>query len=86
MKFKRIAMWVISIIMGLMFLYAGGSKLAADKMHVDAFNRWGIPLWFMYVTGVVEVTAGILILIPKTRFWGAALLVGTMVGALIIQF
>ncbi len=74
-------MLVVSVLLGLLFLGAGGSKLAGGQMHVESFARWGYPPWFQYVTGLVEVAAALLIVLPATRFYGAALLVCTMLGA-----
>ncbi len=73
-------MLLLSVLLGLAFLGSGGSKLAGAQMHVDNFARWGYPPWFQYVTGLVEVAAGVLIVLPATRFCGAALLVCTMLG------
>ena len=71
----------MSILLAVAFVTAGGSKLAGAEMHVQSFARWGYPIWFMYVTGLVEVVAAILRVVPATRFYGAALLICTMFGA-----
>ena len=44
-----------------------------------------LPLWMVTFTGIVEGLAGLLLLIPRLRFWGAALIVGVMVGAIFFQ-
>ena len=82
-KWQSYALHGVSGLLTLAFLMAGGTKLMGSEMHVENFARWGYPGWFMYVTGLVEVTAAILVLIPKTRFYGAALLVATMIGAIL---
>jgi putative oxidoreductase len=85
-KGKRIAITTISILVGVLFLFAGGTKLAPGAMqarHVETFIRWGYPGWFMYVVGVVEVGGGLLLFIPATRFYAAALLACNMIGAAI---
>ena len=79
---EKYVLLVVSVLLGVAFLGAGGSKLAGVQMHVENFARWGYPPWFQYVTGLVEVTAALLIVFPATRFYGAALLVCTMLGAL----
>jgi uncharacterized membrane protein YphA (DoxX/SURF4 family) len=63
------------------FLFFGGMKLAGAQMNVDNFTRWGYPLWFMYLTGLIEVVSALLLWPRKTRLIGALGLVGTMVGA-----
>ena len=44
-----------------------------------------LPLWMVTFTGLVEGLAAVLLLIPRLRFWGAALVVGVMVGAVFFQ-
>ena len=34
---------IVSVLMGLMFLFAGGTKLAGLPMHVEHFAHWGYP-------------------------------------------
>jgi uncharacterized membrane protein YphA (DoxX/SURF4 family) len=65
----------------LAFLASGGSKLAGAEMNVENFIRWGYPVWFMYVVGLIEVGGVALLLIPKSRFYGAAVLTINMLGA-----
>lgn len=81
-KWLGYALHGISLLVTLAFLMAGGTKLMGAEMHVANFARWGYPGWFMYLTGAIEVLGAILILLPKTRFYGAALLTATMIGAI----
>ena len=74
---------IVSVLLGLMFLFTGGTKLAGLPMHVEHFAHWGYPSWFMYVTGFVESVSAVMLLIPKTRFYGAVLIIGTMLGAIV---
>jgi uncharacterized membrane protein YphA (DoxX/SURF4 family) len=80
-KGKTVAFWILSVLLGVVFLIAGAGKFAGGQAGVEAFAKWGYPVWLLWFTGAVELAAGILILIPKTRFYGAALAAGTMVGA-----
>jgi uncharacterized membrane protein YphA (DoxX/SURF4 family) len=82
-KWKTVAFWVLSILLGIAFNNAGVAKLQGGQQYVDNFAHWGFPRWFLTFTGVVEVVAGVLMLVPKTRFYGAALAAGTMVGAVL---
>jgi uncharacterized membrane protein YphA (DoxX/SURF4 family) len=66
-----------------MFLFAGGTKVAGAEMNVANFTRWGYPLWFMYLTGLIEVVCAILLWPRKTRLIGALGLVATMLGAIV---
>ena len=80
-KRANIASWILSVLLGLAFLASSFGKLSHQQMNVDNFVRWGYPSWFLTVTGLVEGLSAVLILIPKTRAYGAALLVCTMIGA-----
>ena len=80
---KRVAEWVLSGLLALMFLFAGGFKLSGAQTAIDNFAKWGYPDWFRVVTGVIEVTAAVLVLVPRMSFYGAALMVATMVGAVL---
>jgi putative oxidoreductase len=70
-----------SVFLALLFLFAGGTKLAGVQSHVEQFAHWGYPGWFMYVVGTVEVAGALALLIPATRFWGGLLLACDMAGA-----
>src|SRR6266478_8182 len=80
-----IALWVTQVALALMFLMAGGSKLAGVPAMVTLFGALGLGQWFRYVTGVVEATSGILLLIPSAAIFGALLLIPTMLGAIIVN-
>jgi uncharacterized membrane protein YphA (DoxX/SURF4 family) len=45
------------------------------------FEQWGYPAWVSPVVGGVEIVAALLLLLPRRRFLGAALLVFLMTGA-----
>ena len=78
-----IALWLTQVALGLMFLMAGGSKLAGVPAMVSMFDTIGLGQWFRYVTGVIEVTSGIALLVPSAAIFGALLLIPTMVGAIV---
>ncbi len=80
-KWKKLGVASVSFLLALFFFYAGGSKLASPDAHIEAFVRWGYPVWFLYMTGLVEVAGAVLLLAPTVRFYGAALLACTMIGA-----
>src|SRR6266446_496760 len=60
-----IALWLTQVALALMFLMAGGSKLAGVPPMVSLFDAIGLGQWFRYVTGVIEVTSGIALLVPR---------------------
>lgn len=81
---KLIALWVATLLPVALFLFAGGHKLAASPPFPDRFvNHYGLPLWFLYVTGAVEVVGALLLAIPRTAVFGSLILVCTMIGAVL---
>ena len=78
---RRLGVTLLSLLLALVFLVAGGTKLAGFQMHRDQFAGWGYPIWFMYVVGLIEAGGAALLLVPRTRFYGAALLACNMAGA-----
>ena len=72
---------IITSILALIFLLSGGAKLLGLEFELEAFERWGYPLWFMYLTGVIEVVGGLALLIPKLAAYAAVAMSGVMVGA-----
>jgi len=77
-KIIKTALWVL---LSVMFIMAGGAKLMGSHSQVEHFAQWGYPVWFLYLTGIIEVGGGICLLIPKRQFYGIAVLSLTMVGA-----
>jgi putative oxidoreductase len=74
--------WVLSGLLALAFIGAGSAKLMSQPMMVQEFGVLGLPHWFLYVTGLIEVAGAVLVLVPRFAFIGAGLLVCTMVGAI----
>ena len=78
-----IALWLTQVALALMFLMAGGSKLAGVPAMVSLFDAIGLGQWFRYVTGIIEVASGIALLVPSAAVFGAMLLIPTMLGAIV---
>jgi len=71
----------LELVMGALFLYLGGTKLLGTPAAVRLFRDIGWGQWFRYVTGVVEVTGALLLLIPALAGASALLLMSVMVAA-----
>jgi putative oxidoreductase len=80
-KGANIALWVLQGLLALAFVGAASGKLASKPEMVALFETIGVGQWFRYVTGLMELTGALLIVVPRTRFFGAALLSMVMVGA-----
>ncbi len=78
-----IALWGTQIVLAVTFLFAGSSKLVGVPAMVNLFTAIGWGQWFRYVTGVIEISAAVALLLPSAALFGAILLVPTMIGATI---
>jgi putative oxidoreductase len=77
----HIALWGVQIALAGMFLLAGSSKLLGADAMVGLFDAIGIGQWFRYVTGLIEISSAVALLVPSFALFGALALVATMVGA-----
>jgi len=81
----EIAAGILQVLLGLLFAFSGGSKVAGMRMQVANFDRYGYPQWFRVVTGLVELAgaAGMVVgLFAEEAAIAAGVLLGvTMVGA-----
>jgi putative oxidoreductase len=80
---RLITLWILSGLATLAFIGAGGAKLAGAAAMIELFDKVGVGQWFRYFTGVLEVAAGIGLLISRYAFYAATLLAIVMVGAII---
>ncbi len=73
---------VVRPFLALVFVSTSWAKLMGKPEMVALFTAVGFGQWFRYVTGILELTGAVLIMVPKTRRIGAALLATIMLGAL----
>jgi putative oxidoreductase len=81
----KVLSWIASILLAVIFLSEGAAKFPESRMWLRLFDQIGFGQWFRYFTGVVEVVGAVLLLLPVTRYVGAALLACTMCGALLVH-
>jgi uncharacterized membrane protein len=62
------------------FIMAGGIKLLGRQSMVQEFAEIGLGRWLRYVTGILEVSGALGVLIPRVRFRGAPQIAAVMVG------
>src|ERR1700732_3942716 len=82
-KVRLIRLGILSGLLALVLLGAGGAKWAGAAAMVELFDKVGRGQWFRYFTGLLEVAGGIGLLIPRYAFYAAGLLTVVMVGAII---
>jgi len=76
----------LRILLTLAFVGAGGAKLAGVEMMVATFDQIGFGQAFRYVTGAVQLFGAAMLWLPRRQVIGAAVLGGTMVGAVLTHW
>jgi len=82
-RLRDILLWPVQILLAFVFVDASSAKLMGNPEMVGLFTAVGLGQWFRYVTGILELTGAVLIMVPKTSRIGAAVLATIMLGALI---
>jgi len=77
-----IAPWVLRIVAALIMLQTLYFKFSGSEESVYIFSQLGMEPWGRIGTGILELIASILILYPKTTFFGSVLAIGLMLGAI----
>ncbi|NNT72417.1 DoxX family protein [Flavobacterium sp. IMCC34852] len=77
-----IILWIVKLIAVVILLQTLYFKFTAAEESVYIFQTLGIEPFGRIGSGVVELIASILILIPRTTLLGALLGLGTMLGAI----
>ncbi len=75
----------VSYFLCVVFVLSGFYKLFAWNAAVEQFEQFGYAPWFVIVTVLVEIMAAVLVAWPLTRYWGATLIVITMIAAMFSQ-
>ena len=81
-KTLLIASWVLRTITAVILLQTLFFKFSGAKESVYIFSTLGMEPWGRIGSGVVELIASVLILLPTTVAWGAALSLGVISGAI----
>jgi uncharacterized membrane protein YphA (DoxX/SURF4 family) len=82
-KVARLAgVWLVTLFIVFVFATQGFAKFSSQGFWAGAFARWGYPVWFRLLIGVVEILAALLLLVPRLAAYGAMLVVTIMVGGI----
>jgi hypothetical protein len=82
-KAFRIASWVLRGIAAIILLQTLFFKFTGAKESVYIFSTLGAEPWGRIGSGVVELIASVLLLVPATVVWGAILSLGVISGAIV---
>lgn len=82
----HIFFWILRLVAAVILLQTLFFKFTASDESVYIFSTIGMEPWGRIGTGVMELIAAILLLIPRTTAIGALLAAGLMSGALFFHF
>lgn len=86
MKKKNIISWIARIVVAFILLQTIFFKFTGAPESIYIFEQMGIEPYGRIGSGIVELIAGVLLLITSTRVIGALLAFGTISGALLSHF
>lgn len=82
---RNIIAWVLQVLLGLFFIFAGFNKLRDLPATIGMFGNLGLPSVLAYVVGGAELLGGIGLLVPRlTRLAAMGLLI-IMMGAVFMH-
>lgn len=82
MNLKNIVCWIARILAALILLQTLFFKFTGSAESVYIFTTVGMEPWGRIGVGVMELIAGILLLLNRTAWVGAGLALGLMIGAI----
>ena len=78
----KIFTWILRLVAAVILLQTLYFKFGGHPESVDLFTQLGVEPWGRIGTGVIELVAGILLLVPSLTRFGALLSIGLMIGAI----
>ena len=78
----KIASWIIALIVAFILLQTLFFKFTGAPESIYIFEKTGLGDAGRFGSGIVELMASVLLLIPRTRVIGAIVALGTISGAL----
>ena len=82
MRATIILFWVLRVLAAVILLQTLFFKFSGASESVYIFSKLGMEPWGRIGSGIVELIASVLLLIPRTTPFGALLALGTMSGAI----
>jgi len=79
---KIIFEWLLSILAAFLLLQTLFFKFSGSDESVYIFTQVGMEPWGRWASGFIELIAGVLLLWPKYRVYGAIVALGVISGAI----
>ena len=74
--------WILRIVVAVILLQTLFFKFTGAPESVYIFETLGMEPWGRWGSGLVELVASILLLVPRTRVYGALVALGVIAGAI----
>lgn len=74
--------WAVRLVAAAILLQTLFFKFTGAEESVMIFSTLGAEPWGRYASGLAELAAALLLLVPRTAWLGAAIASGVMVGAI----
>ena len=83
----KIAYWVVAGLLGVVYLYSGGKKVAQRKEQLAPMMGWvdTVPMWLVRIIGVVEILGVAGLVLPPVTGIAPVLALLAAVGFLLLQ-
>jgi putative oxidoreductase len=78
----NILYWGARLLAAIILLQTLFFKFTASAESVYIFTKVGMEPWGRILVGILELVAGVLLIMPRTAWMGAILALGLMVGAI----
>jgi uncharacterized membrane protein YphA (DoxX/SURF4 family) len=82
-RLAGVVLWTVTVWEALTMGAAGLGKFVNPDFWVIMFTAWGYPAWMSVAVGSLELGSALLLLIPATAPFAAAVLIANMAVALI---
>lgn len=80
---KLVISWLLRIVAAFIMIQTLFFKFTGAEESIYIFSKLGMEPWGRIGTGIVELVASILLLVPRTTWLGAIFGLGTMSGAIL---
>jgi hypothetical protein len=75
--------WILQLIAAVILFQTLFFKFTGAEESIYIFTKLGMEPWGRIGSGVAELIAGVLLLVPRTVAWGATLSLGVISGAIV---
>ena len=79
---RNVLYWGARLLAALILLQTLFFKFTASAESVYIFTKVGMEPWGRILVGILELIAGLMLIIPRTAWMGATLALGLMAGAI----